>query len=518
MSTLPTQSENPASRPARRVGMADRTTRGLLWMFARTLTNKGATVGSQIVLAWLLLPEDFGLFGMAITVNFLASLIEWVGTRDVLVRRGRRIHHWLAPGLWMSLSVGMLASLMMLALAPVAAWAYGEPAVASLIAILAIRPPLQALAIPPGAYLQITMRFRAIALIGILHIVFGAGLSVLLALWGFGAYSFVIPIPVSIGIQSLAFWLVARPRMRWRLAPRRWRYLLGDSLVLTGANLLLALVSHGDYLVLGLFHDTAVVGVYFFAFTLSVQVLRIMTLNLTQVLMPVISHLKYEPERQMLGFLRASEGLIAIGLPVCVMNAAIAEPLFHLLFGTKWDAAIPVFQVLCLGLAIRITEGASFAMLKGTGQYGRFFRLALIGAPLFIVPAAFAAAWGGTLAVAWTVTLWSALFGPAAMYVSIRSLGGRWSQVFHVFLAPLGAAAGGIGLAYALARAVPAESVAGQGLAIALTVGLGGGLYLGLLRVMAPSTTALLLGRLRMLLSRPAGARAGRATQPPMEC
>lgn len=484
-------------------------------MIGKTLSTKVATFGAQIALAWLLLEEDFGLFGMAVTVAAFSELVEWAGTRDVLVRRAQRVHLWLGPAFWLSLSAGLLAAGIMLVIAPFAAWGFGEPMVVPLVAILALRGPLQGLSIPPAAYLQTQFRFRTLALVGSAHIVTGAGLTVVLALLGFGAYSFAIPIPVAAGFQAAALWLIARPPINWRGGGRRWRYMVGDSSTLTFANLLRALVTRGDYLVLGIFHDAAVVGVYFFAFNLSSQLLRMMTTNLAQVLMPVISKLKHDPQRQLHGFLRACEGLMAIGIPICLLNAAVAEPVFRLLFGTKWDAAIPVFQILCLGMAMRMADGASFAMIKGAGRYRTFLRLCLVSSLIFVVVAVPASAWGGMIAVAWTVAAWSAGFGPAAMYLGIRHLGGRPGQIVSIVIRPTLAAVPTIGLAYLLASAVPGAWPGRELVQIGLIVSIGGLGYILLMPRLMPAAWQILTQRVQRLMDRRGERRATLADAPP---
>ena len=72
--------------------------------------------------------------------------------------------------------------------------------------------------------------------------------------------------------------------------------------------------------------------------------------SLTQVMtssfLPTLSDVQDDPER----FARASVKMNRAGsyllLPGIGFAMALAAPLFHVMFGTKWDAAIPLFQIL----------------------------------------------------------------------------------------------------------------------------------------------------------------------------
>ena len=123
-------------------------------------------------------------------------------------------------------------------LVPIAAWAYGWPELIGLIAILAARqlPDIQALQIVPKAQLQMQMRFaRGLARAGG-QPVDQMVLTIGGAYAGFGAYSFVAPVPITALVVAAATWMLARPPIGWRLAPRRWRYGFGKEAQLLAAH------------------------------------------------------------------------------------------------------------------------------------------------------------------------------------------------------------------------------------------------------------------------------------------
>src|SRR5688572_5777825 len=201
----------PAPPPAPAPGLADRTFGGFAWLAAQTVASKAISFAAQIVLAWILVPGDFGYVGLAMTVAAFVGLLQQAGVRDVLIQRqDAAFRRWATPAFWMSLALGLVAAAVMAAAAPLAAAVFRKPPLEPLILVLAIAAPLQALAVVPTARLQIDLRFKAIAGVTTAAQVLTSVLTVVFAKLGFGAYSFVLPAPIVAGLQAAALWKAAR--------------------------------------------------------------------------------------------------------------------------------------------------------------------------------------------------------------------------------------------------------------------------------------------------------------------
>ncbi len=73
--------------------------------------------------------------------------------------------------------------------------------------------------------------------------------------------------------------------------------MMGSSSLLFAGNLIVFFTQQGDYMLLGLFHDSEVVGQYFFAFALSMQTMQMVMPNLSAVFFPALTALQREPPR-----------------------------------------------------------------------------------------------------------------------------------------------------------------------------------------------------------------------------
>jgi PST family polysaccharide transporter len=517
-----------AGRPART--LAQKTVWGFFWLMAQTVGSKAINMAGQVALAWLLSPADFGLVGLAYTVTAFAGLIQQAGLREILIHRHHHFNRWVNPAFWMALTLGGVGALVMVAAAPLAAWMYDEPPLVGLVLVLALAAPVSGLDAVADAKLSSELRFGYLAAVKWVSAVVQMGLSVVFAFGRMGPYAFVLPVPIVAVLRLVLLWLVARPKIRGNPHLRRWKYLLTDSTTLFFASFFVMLTWQGDYMVLGMMHDAKTVGIYFFAFNLSIQTMQVLTNNLAGVLFPALSKLQQDPVYQTRIFLRASQLLAVVGAPLCLLQAALAGPVMALLFNSWWYPAIRVLQLLSLGMAVRLVASAGGSLMQAQGRFGAYLLTNAVNAVVFlsmvaggswlgqVVRARGSEAWGevpAAVTVAGAVMVYFMLIGPIFLYVAIRPGGGRWRDVGRVYIAPLLAGVLAIGAAAVVGRQVPMMDSAAwrQGIRVILITVCSVGLYVPLMWWMAPESWEELRVRLGGLYRGRAGRVAASATR-----
>ncbi len=304
----------PAAGPT----LEKRVVRGFAWMMAQSLGAKSVYMAGQIALAWLLLPRDFGLLGLSLTFTSFATILQQAGLRETLIQRQRRFERWAGSAFWMSLALGGMAALALLAAAPFAARIYRDPQISGMISILALASLLSAFSVVPSARLERDLRFGTLAVVALADTLLTMSLAVACAWMKLGAYSFVLPQPIAAAVRAGVLWRLGGPLRPGRPRLRRWRLVWRDSRRVLGANLLYMMIGQGDYMVLGLFFSAHTVGLYFFAFYLSIQSVVLFTSQLSNILFPILSRLQGEPRRQTQAFLRACQSpLVAMLRRLC---------------------------------------------------------------------------------------------------------------------------------------------------------------------------------------------------------
>lgn len=463
------------------------TARGFAWLMGQTVGSKLVSLASQVILARLLLRDDYGLVGLAYTVLAFTTIIQQAGFREILIQRQQRFRRWANAAFWMSLSLGLAAAALTTAIAPIAAHFYHDRRLIGLILVLALSMPLGSLSTVPTARLQVDLRFRMLAVINFLDATSTMILSVVFAWLEFGAYSFVIPRVIVSAFRAMGMWWVAGTPLRSNPQIRRWKFLGGDSALVTGALVCAAIISQGDYATLGFWHSADVVGIYYFAFNLSTQAFALFAFNLWGVLMPALSKMQDDKSRQLAALLRACRLLAMVGVPFGLLQAAVAAPLIRVFFGPRWYPSIPVLQALSIGLTFMMIGSAAVTMFQAQGRFKELFLLSAAFAVAFLALVVTGATVGAALAVAVAVAIYNTFYGPLNLYFAIRPMGGTWLDVWRTYRILLGPGMISMAAAYLLGLLVP--HVRGRDIIQLLLVAASGlGLYVLLLRQMERTT------------------------------
>ncbi len=440
------------SKTAVSSGVGKAATSGFLWLVVQSLASRGIGFISQIILARLLLPEDFGAIGLALTVTTIANSLIGFGIDEVLLQRQKTMTLWEPLAFWMCVGVSLVGMLGMFAVAPFAAHWYHSPSLVGLIVAIALSTPLRALGTVSAVKIRAEMDFRFLAGCNTFEIVALQVLTIILAALGAGAYAFAIPYSVVAILRTIWLWRRAAPFTRGRYRKVQARYLLGNSTLILLSRTCVEFINQGDYIVLGLIASKVMVGYYFFAFRFAAQPVRMLAGNVSNVVFPALVQFRNDPARQTDAVVRACRLLGYLVMPFCFLQAGLAKPGLHLLFGERWMPAVPYVIILSIGLPFDALSWITGALLSARREFGRSCRYQFIALPLFYIMVGIGGYWDGVMGVALAVAIYYFLWPPITSYLILIGSGTSILTVAEFYFLPMFFACIAIGLGMALAQ------------------------------------------------------------------
>ena len=477
----------PVPQAARPLGSLGRKTAlGVGMTLAQNVGMRAVGFLAQLALARFLSPSEFGQIGLVLSVNALVQPVMDFGVEDVLMSRRKSLRLWIGPAYGLSITLGMVASLLLAAAAPVAGAVYHDPGLVGLVLVMAVSCALYAFSIIPDARLRSDMRFGVVSIYATADMIAIQCLTLLLAWRGLGAYAFVLPLPISSVMRSIILRQLAPVSLRGAFRVRRWRHLLSRGALVFGRRILQVGREQGDYFVLGLMTSPAVLGAYFFAFRLAAQPVYMLVRSLSVVLFPALASLGTEPDRQVDAAIRASRILGLVVTPFSFLLAGVAQPMVLLLFGPRWSPSVPYIQILSVALAFDVLPCVAGALATARGLFRLQLRLAAGSVAFFLICILAGVALDGAIGVAFGVFAFFFVSSIASPMLVFRPMHHRTRRLVRLWIEPVATA--GIATAGGLLAAAGLQD--GWLLArITVTLLVGGLVYGIVLRVCAPGLT-----------------------------
>jgi O-antigen/teichoic acid export membrane protein len=365
--------------------MKDLKARTLRGGFAKVCSqgvNLVLRIGSLMILARLLDPNDFGLVAMVTALTGILNLFRDFGLSTATIQRTSVSDEQLSTLFWINLSVGLILTSLTIAGAPVIADFYREPRLRWITVALAAGFLFNAAGVQHSALLQRKMRFTVIAVIDTASVVASVAVGITMAVQGYGYWALVAMTMVTPLVYSISVWLAAAwvPRMPRRRTGVRSMMRFGGTVTLNG--IIVYAAYNLEKVLLGRFWGADALGIYGRAY----QLVNIPTENLNSavgdVALSALSRIKEDPARLKSYFLKGYSLVVAFTLPITIACALFSDELIFLVLGPKWSEAAPIFRLLAPTILIFAMINPMWWLLVSLGLIGRSLKIALVLAPL----------------------------------------------------------------------------------------------------------------------------------------
>ncbi|MDH7603031.1 MAG: lipopolysaccharide biosynthesis protein [Armatimonadota bacterium] len=404
------------------VGRAAR--RGGVWAVISYVFTKAAGFASSIVLARLLLPQDYGLIGMTSTVLGAAQVIGNLGIGSALVHKRGNVDEHANTMWWLDMLLGLFLFSVANLLSPVAVSYYREPKLRWLILAASTNFLINPIGGAMGVLLRRDLQFKAVQRAAIVMTCVGSVLSIIFALCGARVWSFVYPYIIANLVQVAILWRLCpfRPRLKvkWGLA----RELVSFGWKLSLSSVFLYINENVGYILLGSLMGGTKLGLYVFACNLGTWIVQNVWVPISSIVFPTFSALQEEPEHARRMFMKLL-GLVAfIGLPIVSMQWSLAPLYIGSIYSTKWLDSVTAFRFIALYGMVRAVCSPTLSLIAAMGRPDVNLKLNAAACPM-LVSAVFIGSRYGINGVAAATALVHGLFTWLWLVVPFRML--KWS-------------------------------------------------------------------------------------------
>lgn len=417
-------------------GLKDKTARTLKWNLIDRLSTQLLYALTGIVLARMLSQEDFGLVGAVLIFQAFASLLIDSGFSYALIQRKSPTRLDYSTVLWFNIGVAAVIYVILWFCAPLIARCFqNDMRLIGLSRVMFLVFIINAAAIVQTNRLVKKMDVRMVAVSNSVGLVAGAVTGITLALYGFGAWAIVWQNIAMATVKTSILWATGKwlPMMKFSWAALKSFSSVGSGMMFTS---FLNTVFQNIYsFFVGNRVGLASLGYYTQGDKWSKMGVTSISQVLTSSFLPVLSAVQDDPGRFRRLCSKMNRFTAYLVFPALIGLIVIAEPIFHLLFGTKWDPSIILFQLLLVRGIFFVLTSLYNNFLLALGRSGMIVRLemlrdtvaiaALVASLPFIAQSTPDNPVYGLTLMLWGQVAASAISWAATLYVTARTVGSR---------------------------------------------------------------------------------------------
>lgn len=337
--------------------LKQKTAKTLKWNTIDKFATQLLYAVTGVVLANILSKEDFGLVGIMLAFQAFASLFVDSGFSAALIQKESPTDRDYSTVFYFNLGVSVFIYAILWICAPLIADYYHDERLTSLSRVMFLAFIINATALVQTNRLMKQMTVAKIAVSNSVGLIVSGIVSIILAVKGFGAWAIVWQTITLAVVKSAFLWLTTHwfPQTGFSLSSLKSVFSVGMGVM---ASSFLNTISLNIYsFVIGKACNLSALGCYTQADKWSKMGVTSISQILTNSFLPILSGFQGDKER----FVRAARKMNRFSsyltFPSMLLLIALAEPIFHILFGTKWDEAIILFQILAArGIFVVLTS------------------------------------------------------------------------------------------------------------------------------------------------------------------
>jgi O-antigen/teichoic acid export membrane protein len=328
--------------------LRNKTLKAFSWDVLGKMMNQGSTFVVSIFLARLLDPEDFGLVAMAMAFISIATVFIDVGFSAALIQSDSNTDKTYSSIFIFNIIAGATLTIITFFAAPLIGGFYNSPEVTNLTRWLSLMFLFNSFNRVQNAILNKNLEIKKQTVRSFSASIISGILGVMAAFYGLGVYSLVVQTLSFAVIGTVMLWSTTEWRPSFYFSYSEVKKLMGFSIYAFFERVLNNIFIRLDVLLLAKLFSPLTVSFYTRASTLKDFVTKYSSSSIIRVLFPILSQLKNDHKAYENVYFRMFSIIALLSYLLTGVLYFMGADLIPLLFGKKWTATIPIFQILIL--------------------------------------------------------------------------------------------------------------------------------------------------------------------------
>lgn len=364
--------------------LKQKTISGLFWQFAQKAVGQIVSFAISVVLARLLMPEEFGVVALAGMFTVLIGIFIDCGFGNALIQKKEADDIDFSTIFWAQTVFASLVYALLFLSAPWLADIFHTPKLCDVVRVLGLGMILGTFGGIQNVVVTRKMDFKVYFYMTLIGTALSGGIGIFLAYEGWGVWALVFQGLAATVINTITVFAQVRWMPRFIFSTERFRELFGISSKFMLSGLIGTAFSQLKGYAIGLKYKPADLAFYNRGEGVPQIFTRNIDASINAVLFPVFAKLQDDKPAVKNAMRRAMKTSSYLLFPILLGLAAISENLVYILYTEKWAACIPFMQAFCIGECFSIMNTTNLQALRGMGKVNTILKLEIYKKPVMI--------------------------------------------------------------------------------------------------------------------------------------
>lgn len=353
-------------------------TRSILWKFAERLCTQGVSFNVSIILARMLLPEDYGIISMILVFINIAEVFVSSGFNAALIQKKDADDVDFSTIFYCSILLSLFLYGLLYVLAPYIAYFYGQAELIRVLRVLGIRLLVNAYNSIQSAYVSRHMQFRKFFFSTIIGTLSSAIVGIYLAYRGAGYWALVAQYLCNAVVNTVVLSITIDWHPKLVFSRSRAKVLISFGGRVMVADFIGTLYNEMRALVIGRYYSSADLAYYNKAEQFPKLFADNILNTVSAVLFPALSNLSESKDRVREMTRTAIRSTCFLMFPLMTGLCVLADPLIRVVLTEKWLPSVPFLQLACISYAILPLNNTNVQAIKAMGKGATYLRIEML--------------------------------------------------------------------------------------------------------------------------------------------
>lgn len=358
--------------------LTNKTVFGLIWKFAERIGSQLVSTVVSIILARILLPEDYGLVSIVTILITLCDVFVSNGFGNALIQKKEVDEVDFSSVFYAGLVISFGLYAVLFFSAPFIAQFYENDLLTLVLRVMGLRIPIASIYSVQQAYVSRQMNYRKFFIATLIGTVISGGIGIAMAYGGMGVWALVAQNMSNVAVNMVILFIVVKWKPKRLFSFKKLKGLLSYGWKLLVSGFLDTGYNELRGLVIGKMYTTSDLAFYEQGKKYPALIANNIASSMNTVLLSAMSKRQDDAEKIKSATRKSIRISSYLMLPCMVGLACVAEQFVHAILTDKWLPAVPFIQMMCVVYAFYPIHTANLTAIKAVGRSDLFLILEII--------------------------------------------------------------------------------------------------------------------------------------------